>query len=351
MAVTDVTGSMRRELPPSVAAIFRWSGWVALAFAVFSVILLLYGRDPIQAYLNILSNTLGSSYGLSEVITKMIPLVITALAVAVPARIGLVNVGGEGQLFMGGLFASWAALTFTSLPAWLLLPLMAVLGFVGGSLWAAIPAIMRARGWLLEVFSTLVLNYIAILAVNVIVFGPWRDPTSANYPQSRVFVPAGWLPTLKGTRIHLGIVIAVVGVILFYVVLKRTRWGLEMRAIGGNSEAARRNGIPIGWYIVIVLAVSGGVAGLAGMAEASAIHHRLSPGLSPGYGFVGFLVSWIAGHRPWAILTMAFLLAVLTTGGDIIQITQGLPYAAVNVLMALVLFVVLAGRAQKEVVR
>ncbi len=343
---TLAVGRFRRELPAPALAMLRWAAWVALAFAVFSGIILLYRKDPLEAYGHILSNTLGSTYGLSEVVVKMIPLVITALAVALPARIGLVNVGGEGQLYIGGLFASWAALTFTGLPAWLLLPLMAVLGFVGGAVWAAFPAVLRARGWLLEVFSTLVLNYIAILAINVIVFGPWRDPTSANYPQSRLFVKAGWLPTFGSTRIHLGIVIAALGVTLFYIVFKRTRWGLEMRAIGGNPEAARRNGIPIFWYIVVVLTIGGGLAGLAGMAEASAIHHRLSPGLSPGYGFVGFLVSWLAGHRPWAIVTMAFLLAVLVTGGDILQIAQGLPYAAVNVLMALILFVVLAGRAQ-----
>ena len=321
-----------------------WVGWVGLAFAIFSLILVLYGKDPLEAYGDILSNTLGNAYGISEVITKMIPLVIMAVAVAVPARIGLVNVGGEGQLVIGALFASWGALTFPNLPSWLLLPLMAVLGFAGGCAWAVIPAVLRARGWLLEVFSTLVMNYIAILVIEVIVFGPWRDPTSANYPQSPAFVHAGWLPTFFGTRIHVGILIAVAAVTLFYFVLKRTRWGLEMRALGGNQEAARRNGIRIGWYIVIVLTIGGGLAGLAGMAEVSAIHHRLSPGISAGYGYIGFLVSWLAGHRPWLIVVMAFLLAVLTTGGDILQIAQGLPYAAVTVLMALILLVVLAGR-------
>ena len=340
----SLADAFKRERLQNLASPLKWLAWVALAFGIFSAILLAYGKDPVQAYSDIFNNTLASSYGMSEVITKMIPLVIMAVAVALPARLGLVNVGGEGQLYMGGLFASWGALTFTHLPAWLLLPFMGLLGFAGGALWAAIPAFLRAKGWLLEVFSTLVLNYVAILAIEVIVFGPWRDPSSANYPQSAQFVGAGWLPTFAGTRIHLGIVIAVVAVTLFYFVLKRTRWGLEIRAIGGNPEAARRNGIPIGWYIVLVLAVAGGLAGLAGMAEASAIYHRLSPGLSSGYGFVGFLVSWLAGHRPWAIIAVAFLMAVLITGGDILQISQGLPYAAVNVLMALILLVVLAGR-------
>lgn len=328
------------------SGLVRWIGWVALAFLIFALLLLLNGRDPIQSYTDVLTNTLGNGYGLSEVVAKMIPLVLTALAVAVPARIGLVNVGGEGQLYMGAWLATWGALSLGALPAWLLLPLMSVLCFAGGGLWAAVCGLLRARGWLNEVFSTLLLNYVAILWVQFFVFGPWRDPASANYPESPLFTAAGQLPTFFGTRVHLGIAFAIVATLLFYLVLNRTRWGLEMRALGGNPEAARRAGIPVGAYIVIVLFVGGALAGLAGMGEASAIHHRLSPGLSPGYGFIGFLISWLAGHRPWAILAMSFLIAVIAAGGDILQITQGLPYSVVNILVALILFVVLAGRAR-----
>ena len=173
----SLADAFKRERLQNLASPLKWLAWVALAFGIFSVILLAYGKDPVQAYSDIFNNTLASSYGMSEVITKMIPLVIMAVAVALPARLGLVNVGGEGQLYMGGLFASWGALTFTHLPAWLLLPFMGLLGFAGGALWAAIPAFLRAKGWLLEVFSTLVLNYVAILAIEVIVFGPWRDPS------------------------------------------------------------------------------------------------------------------------------------------------------------------------------
>src|SRR5918912_2815158 len=187
MAATETRPLLGRDASAVGGAVLKWVAWTALAFGIFAVLLLLFGKDPLQAYLRIISNTLGSTYGLSEVIVKMIPLVILALAVAVPARIGLINVGGEGQLFIGGLFATWAALTFAALPAWLLLPLMVVLGFVGGGLWAGIAAVLRAKGWLLEVFSTLLMNYVAILLVEVIVFGPWRDPTSGNYPQTRLF--------------------------------------------------------------------------------------------------------------------------------------------------------------------
>lgn len=332
----------------TVNAILRWSGWIAVAFAVFSIVLVLEGEDPFQAYADILTNTLGTGYGISEVVVTMIPLLLAALAVTVPARIGLVNVGGEGQMFIGALGAAWVALTFDGLSAWILLPLMVLAGSVAGGMWAGVAGFLRAKGWLTEVFSTVLLNYVAILIVNVLVFGPWRDPTSANYPQSREFVSAGRLPTFGGSRVHLGIAFGLIAIVVFDLFLNRTRWGLEMRGVGGNPMAAARNGVRVVRYTVLAMVVGGGLAGLAGMAQASAIQHRLSPGISAGLGYMGFLISWVAGHRPRALIPVAFLIAVLAAGGDILQITQGLPYATVNVLSALILFVVLAARARRK---
>jgi simple sugar transport system permease protein len=194
---------------------------------------------------------------------------------------------------------------------------------------------------------------VAVLVVQFSVFGPWKDPRSANFPQSREFVDAAKLPTFGDTRLHAGIIFALVAVAILFFVLRRTRWGYEMRAIGGNPEAARRSGIPIAVYLIAALAIGGALAGLAGFGEVSAIQGRLRPTLSPGYGFIGFLVSWLAGHNPLLILVMALLLAILTAGGDALQINQHLPFASVNLLMALTLFVVLAqrGRGAREVER
>jgi general nucleoside transport system permease protein len=333
------------RLPAGVRETLRWFGWLAVALAIYTLLLLAYGKNPIQAYSDILSSTLGSTYGISEVLVKMIPIVLCALAVAIPARVGLVNVGAEGQLFIGAMGATWGALTFASLPAWLLLPLCALLGFAAAGVWAGVCGLLRARGWLNEVFSTMLLNYLAILLVDYLVFGPWRDPTSSNYPQSRLFPLAAWLPTLGDTRVTAFLFVAVAAVALFALILAYTRWGLEIRAIGGNPEAARRNGVPVVRYLVILMIIGGGLAGLAGMGEVAGLHHRLNPGVSSYYGYTGFLVSWLAGHRPLLIPVMAFVMAVLASGGDILQITQGLPYAAVTLLMALILFVVLAARA------
>jgi len=311
------------------------------ALVCFGVVLLLFGKDPLRAYSDIFRQTLGSRYGWSEVLVKLIPLLLCALAVLLPARLGLVNVGGEGQIYMGAWLATWGALSLGDLPRPLALTAVLVLGFIGGGLWAAIPAYLRARGWLNEVISTLLLNYVAIQFVNYFIYGAWRDPESANFPQTIRFADAFLLPQFGGTRVHLVLPLGLLAAVLIFFLLRYTRWGYAMRAIGGNPEAALRHGFPIARYLILSMIIAGGLAGLAGVGEVMAIQGRLRPAFSPGYGYVGFLISWLAGHSPFAAIGMAFLLAVIALGGDTLQITQNVPFSTVNILMALILFIVL----------
>jgi general nucleoside transport system permease protein len=312
------------------------------ALIAFSLVLLLFGKNPLQAYSDIFRNTLGSRYAFSEVLVKLIPLLLCALAVLLPARLGLVNVGGEGQIYLGAWLATWGALSLgDNLPRPLALAAVLLLGFVGGGLWAAIPAFLRARGWLNEVISTLLLNYVAIQFVNYFIFGAWRDPESANFPQTVQFADAYRLPQFGGTRVHLGLILGLLAALLIFLVLRYTQWGYAMRAIGGNPEASLRHGFPITRYLILSMVIAGGLAGLAGVGEVMAIQGRLRPAFSPGYGYVGFLISWLAGHSPLGAIGMAFLLAIIALGGDTLQITQGVPFSTVNILMALILFVVL----------
>jgi ABC-type uncharacterized transport system permease subunit len=331
-----------------IPGLARFIGVLALAFLVFAILLVIFGKNPVRAYKDVFLSTLGNAYGFSEILVRMIPLILTAVAVALPSKIWLINVGGEGQLHIGALFATWGALNLSHFPALVLLPLIFVLGFLGGGLWALISGILRAKGWASETISTLLLNYVAILLVNFFVFGPWKDPESANYPQTAQFVDAATLPTFGDSRVHLGFVFAIIALIVYSFVLSRTRWGLEMRAIGNNPEAAERNGISVARYVILLMFIGGGIAGLAGMSEVSAIQGRLRPGLSPGYGFTGFLISWMAGGNPLGMVASAFLLAIITSGGDILQMSQGLPGSVVNILMALILFVVLARKGVKR---
>jgi general nucleoside transport system permease protein len=336
--------AMRRRLPRAIVV-------AVVALTVFALVLLIDGKDPLRAYRDTLVYIFGNTYGFSELLVRMTPLLLTSIAVALPSRLGLINVGGEGQLYMGAWLATAGALDFPDLPAWLLLPLMTALGFAGGALWALLPGLMRAAKLVNETISTLLLNYIAPLIVSLFIFGPWRSPESSSYPQSPAFVEAARLPMLGATRIHLGLLFGLVCLALYGFALNRTRWGLEMRAIGGNAEASLRLGIPVSGYIIATMAVAGGIAGIAGMAEVSAIQGRLVAELSPGYGFVGFLVAWLAGGSAMGILAMAFLFAVVSSVGDILQITQQVPYAVINLLMALVLFIVLGQRGPAEIRR
>ena len=318
----------------------RYLMMLLLALVLFGIILLLSGKNPIQSYIDIFRSTLTSSYGFSEVIVAMVPLVITALAVALPSRVGLINVGVEGQLYMGACLAAWGALTFTQLPAWALLPLLFLLGMTGGALWAFIPGYLKAIGLVNETITSLLLNSVAPKIVAFMIFGFWHGPMDTN--KTANFVPAARLPTFFGTRVDLSLIIALALLGLFWYVMKYTRWGLEMRAIGGNPQAARRNGIPVKAYLVTVMCLGGAIAGIAGMAQVSGYYGLLLANFSTGSGYMGFLISWLAFGDPVGILLVSFLVAIITTGGNLLQLTQGLPYAAINILLALTLFIVLA---------
>jgi simple sugar transport system permease protein len=309
---------------------------------VFAGILLVAGKDPLQAYADSLKSGFGSWGGFADLLVRMTPLLLAATAVALPARLGLINVGGEGQLYMGAWAASAGALFLPALPSWLLLPVVAALGFAGGALWAAIAGALRAQNRVNETISTLLLNYVAPLLVSWFLYGPWRSPESSAYPQSREFPQAALLPTFFDTAIHAGLLLSAAAVVGYWLLVEKSRWGVELRAIGGNAEAAERSGLPVARWIVGAMALGGGLAGLAGMGEVMGVHGRLRQELSPGYGFTGFLVAWLAGGRPIPIVLVSLLFAVITDAGYTLQITQQVPYAVVNILLAAILFTVLA---------
>lgn len=325
---------------PLLSSLLRYLLMTLLALLLFGVILLISGRDPVQSYQDIFSSTLGSAYGFSEVLVAMIPMLITALAVALPARVGLINVGGEGQLYIGAAFATWGALIFKQQPAWILLPIMTLLGLLGGALWAFIPGYLKSIGLVNETITTLLMNSIAPKIVGFLIFGFWHSPMDTVKTDN--FVSAARLPTFFGTRVHLGLLFALILLVLFWFFMKYTRWGLEMRAIGGNPQAARRNGIPIRGYLVTVMCIGGAIAGLAGMTMVSGFYGVLLLNFSVGLGFMGFLICWLVGGDPLGIFLMSFVVAVITTGGNLLQLTRDLPYAVVNILLAFTLFVVLA---------
>lgn len=338
-------------LPPGLQPIAKaWSSaprpvlGVFLALALFAIFLAASGRDPFESLSRAWDGVLGSSLGLSEVGVTMIPLLLTALATAIPTRVGLVNVGGEGQLYIGALTATGIALYFPVSQIWLMLPVMALAGCLGGGLWAAAAALLRKWRGVNEVISTLLANYIAILVVDVFVFGPWKNPDGLGYPYTTPFDVAAIFPAIMGTRFHFGFLAPLIALVVCYVILTRTIWGFKMRAVGGNPDAARRRGIPVDRYVIAAMVAGGGLAGLAGMVEVAGIHHDLRPGISDNLGYLGLLASWLAGHNPVVIVPACFLIAVFLVAGDVLQLTVGLPSAAGLVLIGLALFFVLGLR-------
>ena len=317
---------------------------IVFAFVVFGIFIAIIGRDPVEIYSKMFNGTLGSKVGLSEVGVRMIPFVLTALAASIPARVGLINVGGEGQLYIGAWAATGVALYIDFPTIWLMLPAMAIAGFIGGAIWAGFAIALRHFRNVNEVISTLLSNYVAILFVNVFVFGAWKNPTGFGYPYTSDFEIQSVLPAIFDTRLHMGLVQPVGGIIATYLFLSRTRWGANMRAVGGNPDAARRRGIPVLRYIIIAMLIGGGLAGLAGMSEVSGIQHHLRPGISNNLGFMGFLASWMANHNPIAIIGTCFLIAMIVVGGDVLQFSGNLPSAAMLILIGLVLFSVLGFR-------
>jgi ABC-type uncharacterized transport system permease subunit len=316
---------------------------IALGLAIFSVVLIIDGHDAWHAIDVMYRSSLGSEFGRQEILVKLIPFGLCAAATAIPARAGLINVGGEGQFYMGAFVASGVVL-FSGAPGFMLLPLAFIGGMVGGGAWAGLVALLRIKGNVNEAISSLLLNYVAVQIVNYFVYGPWRDPSGPSWPYTEVFPSSASLPVLYGQRVNLGIVFFLAVLVIMFVVFRYTRVGFKTRVVGGNAVAAERTGISVQRYLFWSLVIGGAVAGLAGMTEVTGIQGRLRSGISVQYGYIGFLASWLGGHGPWGILAAVLLFATISVGGDGLQIGASLPASTVNILMSLILFGVLASR-------
>lgn len=319
---------------------------LALLFAAGALALLKF--QPWETLWLLFKGAFGDRYGWEDTFIKAIPLMLTGLAVLLAFKMEWWNIGAEGQLFMGAVGASGVALFLAGdLPAIILIPLMIVAGFITGGLWASIAGLLNAYLGVNEIISTLMLNYVAIAGTDYLLYGPWADPDARGFPLTAVFTDAAWLPSWPGTRVHLGLGIAVVAAGLIYIVIGRTRWGHEIEVIGLSKTAARYAGISIKRNIVLVAFASGGLAGLAGMAEVAGVIHKLEHGLSPGYGFTAIIIAWLARLNPWAVLPVAILFSGLLVGGDYIQFTAGVPASINLVLQGAMLFFVIIGEAMQ----
>lgn len=319
----------------------------AIALVVFGAVVLVKGANPVTALSDMVRSTIDSR-SLGEVLVRTAPYLLAALAVAVPARAGLVNVGGEGQIVIGCVGAAGAARWLgDSGNGALVIIAMALVAAVCGAAWAGLAAGLRVGLRIPEAITTLLLNYIAIDVMLYLIYDPWKDPKGTGQPTSQPLADAAHLPKFSfgDARVHIGILIALVAAVTIWLVMRTTAWGFTLRVVGGNGEAAKRAGLPVSRLLLSAMIVGGAFAGLAGMVHFAGSEYKLRTGMTSGFGYTAFLASWLGRHHPLKVILASALLAFLAVGGSSLQLDSGLPAATVNVLMALVLLSVLAGGA------
>lgn len=332
----------RRQDPPLALRVALPVGAIGLGFIAGGIIMLLGGHDPINAYGSMWDASLGSSDGLTSTFIKATPLIFTGLAVAAALRVGLWNIGGEGQLIIGAVGATGIGLFIRGLPGPALLVLMMVGAVAAGAAWALIAAILRALIGLNEIIVTLFLNYIAILLMDNLIFGPWGDPKAFGFAYSRALPIDASLPLIPGTGLHIGILIALASAGLLWWLIGRTPWGFSIRVTGGNERAAKYLRLPIRRQMIVVFALSGALAGLAGAIELTGVTHRLQEGISVSYGYTGVLIAFLARERFFQVVVAAFLFAALVVGSFALQ-TTGVAQPIVTIIQAMTIVFLLAG--------
>lgn len=314
---------------------------ILLTFLLTSGFVLAYGENPLRAAYYFLLDPLSNPVRLIEVLVKATPLLLTGIAVAFAFSGGYWNIGVEGQLYMGATAATAIGLQMGGVPAWLALPLLIVGGSLAGMAWALLPALMKVRLKIDEVVTTLLLNYVAIFLVSAILNGPWRDPVS-QWPQSPEIAASAIFPRLiPRSRLHLGFVLALLVIVGVWYILSRTSFGLKMKAVGFNMEAARFAGIRVERTMLIVALVSGAIAGLAGAGEVAGIHFHLIDAISPGYGYTGIIVATLGTLNPIGVSLAALFIGLIDTGSQTVSRALGVPAYLGDVLQATLLLVTL----------
>jgi simple sugar transport system permease protein len=313
----------------------------AAALVLFGIFIAITGRNPLAVYYQMFRGSFGTWFSFQNTLLRAAPLMLTALATALPLRLGLVGLGGEGAMVMGGLGAAAAAMAASHHGPTGLKATMLIAGALIGGLWIAFPGALRAFRGVNETISTLLLNYIAIALLNHIVEGPLRDPASLNKPSTPPIGDDNMLGNLPGLDVHWGLAFGVLACLVVWFLMNRTTFGFAARMVGGNVRAAMLNGLPVGKLIVIATFIGGACAGLAGAVEVAAIHGTANASLVTGYGYTGVLVAFIARGNPLAVIPVALILGGIGASGGLLQRLFELPDATVNVLQGILFISIL----------
>lgn len=313
--------------------------------AVFGVFLLFLGKSPADFYALVYRAGFGTSFSWQNTLSRTAPLLFAALCVALPARLGLVVIGGEGAIVLGGVAAGALAGLLAPWPGALAIPMLALAGALTGAIWIGAVGWLRHVRGVNETIASLLMSYIAIALMNHLVEGPFRDPASLNKPSTAPLADHLRIGDIPGWDVHWGLVVGVLCCVAAWVLIDRTTWGFAARIAGGNVRAAQVQGLPVGRLIIGFTALGGAFAGLAGAFEVAAVHGSANASLASGYGFTGILIAFLARHNPLAIIPVAILLAGFEASSGLIQRRMDLPDATVLVLQGFVFIAILLSEA------
>jgi ABC-type uncharacterized transport system permease subunit len=315
---------------------------LAVSVVLFSLFLLALDKSPVEFFELVQRGGFATAFSLQNTLQRSAPLILTALAVAIPARLGLIMIGGEGALVMGGFAAAAVAIPmldhFSPIPTLLIMALVAILV---GACWVGIAGALRHARGVNETISSLLLTYIGIAIMNFFVEGSLRDFSNPNKPSTRPLGEAYMVGKIPGTDVHWGLAAGIVLAVVLHILMTRTTFGFAARVTGGNPRAALAQGLPVGKLIIACSMIAGACAGLAGFYEVAAIQGRANASLVAGYGFTGILVSFLARHNPIAIIAIAILFGGIVASGGLVQRRMELPDATVLVLQGLTFVVLL----------
>lgn len=312
---------------------------VILALITSSLFIGLLGHNPLKVYASMINGAFGSQHRIIETMKVAVPIILASIGIMIAFKMKFWNIGGEGQILMGAFFATYFALNFSHLPKVLLLLIMFIAGFVGGGLWALIPAFLKLKYDTNETIITLMLNYIAIKWVTHLQYGPWKDPDAFGFPKIASFESSAILPKVFG--LHIGWIITLAIVLIIAILMKHSKWGYKISVIGESIDTARYSGINIKKIVLSSIFISGGICGLVGFMQASAVDQTLTSALSAGYGFTAIITTWLSALVPIIIVPVSILFAAMVKGGSFIQTAFQIPNSAAEILQSMILFFVI----------
>ena len=315
---------------------------IVLALVVGAVVIALMGQNPLYIYSTMLQGAFGSPSAVAGTLVKTTTMIFVGLSYGFAYKCGLINIGIEGQLYMGALFSVYTAI-YLNLPAVLEIPVCLAAGFIGGGIWGGIVAWLKNRFKASELITTVMMNYVATYIVGALLNGPLKE-SRGTFPQSEPIQQSAQLPVIvPQTQLTIGFLIAIAAIVCYAIYWKKSSTGFQMSVIGSNHEAARYAGIPVKRMALMAMFISGGLGGLAGTMEVLGVQHKIMEGLSAGYGFDGIAVSLLGNNSGIGIFFSSLLFGALRYGGNAVQMFTGLPIAVIYILQALVILFVVVG--------